>query len=97
MLSILTATQGLLAAAEGPLSAAEANSEFILFIKHMAAAIVFATIGVAIFAGGFWAVTKILPFSLRKELEEDQNTAVAIIAGSMLIGISLIIAAAIQG
>jgi uncharacterized membrane protein YjfL (UPF0719 family) len=42
-------------------------------------------------------VTRILPFSLRKELEEDHNTAVAIIAGSMVIGISIIIAAAILG
>jgi putative membrane protein len=36
-----------------------------------------------------------MPFSLRKEIEEDQNTALAIIIGSVIIGMSIIIAAAI--
>jgi len=38
---------------------------------------------------------KLSPFSVRKEIEEDQNTALAIILGSVLIGLSIIIAAAI--
>jgi putative membrane protein len=37
----------------------------------------------------------LMPFSLRKEIEEDQNTALAIIIGSVIIGMSIIIAAAI--
>ena len=38
-----------------------------------------------------------MPFSIRKEIEDDQNTALGIVIGSMLIGIAIIIAAAIQG
>jgi uncharacterized membrane protein YjfL (UPF0719 family) len=34
---------------------------------------------------------------MRKELEEDQNTAVAIVIGSVILGISIIIAASIHG
>jgi uncharacterized membrane protein YjfL (UPF0719 family) len=40
---------------------------------------------------------KIAPFSVKKEIEDDQNTALAIIIAGVLIGISLIIAAAISG
>ncbi|MDH3530597.1 MAG: DUF350 domain-containing protein, partial [Acidobacteriota bacterium] len=37
------------------------------------------------------------PFSIRKEIEEDQNTALGIVIGSMLISIAIIIAAATIG
>jgi putative membrane protein len=57
----------------------------------------FAAIGIVVFAAAFWLMTKIAPFSVRKEIEEDQNTALAIIMAGVLIGISLIIAAAISG
>ena len=40
---------------------------------------------------------KVLPFSLRKEIEIDQNTALGIVLGSLILGISIIIAAAIHG
>jgi uncharacterized membrane protein YjfL (UPF0719 family) len=40
---------------------------------------------------------RLAPFSIVKEIEEDQNTAVAIVMGSVILGISIIIAAAILG
>ena len=40
---------------------------------------------------------KVAPFSVRKEIEEDQNTALGIIIGSMIIGLAIIIGAAIHG
>jgi uncharacterized membrane protein YjfL (UPF0719 family) len=40
---------------------------------------------------------KATPFSLRKEIEEDQNVALAIVIASVIIGIALIIVAAISG
>ncbi len=58
---------------------------------------VFAGIGLAVFAIAFWIMTKISPFSVKKEIEEDQNTALAVIMAGVLIGISLIISAAISG
>jgi len=58
---------------------------------------VFAGIGLAVFAAAFWIMTKLAPFSVRKEIEDDQNTALAIIMAGVIIGVSLIIAAAISG
>jgi putative membrane protein len=58
---------------------------------------VFAGIGLIVFAIAFWLMTKIAPFSVKKEIEEDQNVALAVIMAGVLIGISLIIAAAISG
>lgn len=40
---------------------------------------------------------KISPFSLRKELEDDQNVAIGILVGAVFLGIAVIVAAAIQG
>jgi hypothetical protein len=42
-------------------------------------------------------MVKATPFSIRKEIEDDQNTALAIIMASVIIGIALIIGMAIQG
>ncbi|MGN6109425.1 MAG: DUF350 domain-containing protein [Kofleriaceae bacterium] len=58
---------------------------------------VFAGIGLAVFAIAFYLMVKVTPFSIRKEIEEDQNTALAIIMAGVIIGISLIISAAIGG
>ncbi|MEZ4362823.1 MAG: DUF350 domain-containing protein [Kofleriaceae bacterium] len=57
----------------------------------------FAAVGIVVFAFAFWLMTKIAPFSVRKEIEEDQNTALAVIMAGVLIGISLIIAASVGG
>lgn len=58
---------------------------------------VFAGVGLAVFALAFVLMVKLTPFSIRKEIEEDHNTALAIIMAGVIIGISLIIASAIGG
>lgn len=58
---------------------------------------VFSAIGVVVFAVAFLIMTKLTPFSVRKEIEEDQNTSLAIIMAGVIIGIALIISAAIHG
>lgn len=73
------------------------TSGMTLLVQHLIAAVVFSAIGLVVFGLAIKLVNKVLPFSLRKEIEEDHNTAVAIIVGAMMIGISMIIAAAIQG
>lgn len=57
--------------------------------------IVYTALGLIVFGAAFWIVTKITPFSVQKEIEEDQNIALGIIIGSIIIGLSIIIAAAI--
>ena len=59
--------------------------------------IVFVAIGLIVFAIAFLIVVVVTPFSVKKEIEEDQNTALAIIIGAIIIGIAMIISSAIQG
>ena len=64
---------------------------------HLSAAVVFSLVGVAVLAVCFKLMSKLSPFSIKKEIEEDQNVALAIIMGAVIIGMSIIIAAAILG
>ena len=59
--------------------------------------IVYSVIGMLIFAAFFWLVVKVTPFPVIKEIEEDQNVALAILMGSALIGLAIIIASALHG
>ncbi len=59
--------------------------------------VIFVVIGLIVFAVAFFIVVLVSPFSVKKEIEDDQNTALAIIIGSLILGIALIISAAIQG
>ena len=59
--------------------------------------LIFTVLGLVVFGVAYFIILKATPFSIRKELEEDHNTAIAIVIGSVIIGIALIIAAAIQG
>jgi putative membrane protein len=57
----------------------------------------FVLLGLMLFGIAFFIIVKVTPFSIRKEIEDDQNTSLSIIIGSVFIGIALIIAAAIHG
>jgi uncharacterized membrane protein YjfL (UPF0719 family) len=57
----------------------------------------FAAIGILVFALTFYIVVKVVPFSIRKEIEEDHNVALAIVLGSVFIGIAMIVSAAVHG
>jgi len=60
-------------------------------------AVVFTVIGVVLFTACLWLIVKFAPFSIRKEIEEDQNVALGVIIGSMILGLAIILAAAIHG
>ena len=62
----------------------------------MVGTIVYSLLGFVVFYIGFVMFDKFTPFSVRKEIEEDQNVALGIIIGSGLIAIAIIIAAAIR-
>lgn len=61
------------------------------------ATLIFVVIGLVFFGVAYLILHLIMPFSIRKEIEVDQNTSLGIIIGAMLIGIAIIIAAAIMG
>lgn len=53
--------------------------------------------GLVVFAVAFWIIVKVTPFSIRKEVEEDQNISLAILIGSVMLGLAIIIASTIHG
>lgn len=59
--------------------------------------LVFSVLGLLLFALAFWLFRVVMPFSIRKEIEEDQNVALGIIIGSVIIGMALIVSAAVHG
>jgi len=59
--------------------------------------VVFVVLGLIVFGLAFLVIAKATPFSVRKEIEEDHNVALAIVIAAVILGSSLIIAAAIHG
>lgn len=67
-----------------------------LFGWHVFQVLVYVLIGLAFFGLAYLIIDKVTPFSLRKELLEDQNTALAVVLASVFIGIAIILSAAIR-
>ena len=59
--------------------------------------LVFVVLGLIVFALAFLVIVKTTPFSVRKEIEDDQNVALAIVIGAVILGSAIIIAAAVHG
>ncbi len=67
-----------------------------LHIDVILSTLLYTALGLALFGASLWLATTLSPFSIRKEVEEDQNPAVGMIIGSMFIGIAIIVASAIH-
>jgi uncharacterized membrane protein YjfL (UPF0719 family) len=63
----------------------------------IAATLFYALLGIIVFVASFILVDKLTPGELWKEIIERQNMAVAILAGAVALGLSMIISAAIHG
>ena len=62
---------------------------------NLIAALVYAALGIVIFILAFVLLDRLTPGSLWKEIIDEHNVALAIMAGGISIGISIVIAAAI--
>lgn len=71
--------------------------EMAPYLRVFLSTVVYTLFGVFVFGLAFFAMVKISPFSIRKELEADQNTAVAILMASVILGLAIVIGAAIHG
>jgi putative membrane protein len=69
--------------------------KFDQLLDALVSALIFVSIGIVFFAVAYAILGRMFP--MKKEIEEDQNTALGIVIGSIMIGIAIIIAAAIQG
>jgi len=64
-------------------------------LEVLVTTLIFVAIGLVFFTVAYGVLSRV--FSIHKEIEEDQNTALGIVIGSIMIGIAIIIAAAIHG
>lgn len=69
--------------------------KFDQLLEVLVTTLIFVFIGIIFFAFAYGILSRMYP--IKKEIEEDQNTALGIVIGSIMIGIAIIIAAAIQG
>lgn len=68
-----------------------------VIVNTVVLSLIFVGIGLVVFLVAFFLITKVAPFSIRKEIEDDQNTALGIVIGAVLLGLAMIISAAIHG
>jgi uncharacterized membrane protein YjfL (UPF0719 family) len=66
-------------------------------VQGILSVLIFGGIGIALFAAAIKIIQKTVPFSLEKEIAEDQNVALGIVMGALIIGLAIIVAAAIHG
>ena len=67
------------------------------FGRQLLATVIFGTVGVIVFLIAMKLIVKVSPFSIRKEIAEDQNVALGIVVASIFIGLAIVLGAAIQG
>jgi hypothetical protein len=74
---------------------------FSKMLEHLGTQIVttliFLLIGLFFFSLADWFIEKFMNRSVRKAIEEEKNVALAIVLGSAILGMALVIAAAIRG
>jgi hypothetical protein len=65
--------------------------------KGLLEAIVYSILGLIVLLIGFKVLDFVTPFSLNKEIAEDDNTAAGVMVAGMMIALGIIIAASIHG
>ena len=65
-------------------------------IRVFLSTLVYTAFGLIVFGIAFWVIVKVSPFSIRKEIETDQNTSLAVLIGSVILGLAIIISATIH-
>jgi putative membrane protein len=65
--------------------------------KALTASVVYSLLGILILVASFYIFNKLTPGTLRREILEEHNTALAIMAAAFMLAVALIISAAIHG
>lgn len=63
----------------------------------IAASVLYGLLGILLAVVGYKVFELILPFDVTKELSEDDNPAVGVVMAAVILGVSIIMAAAIHG
>ena len=68
-----------------------------LSLKPIINSVLYSLLGIAVLLIGYLIIEKITPENTWKEIVNNKNVAVAIVFAALIIGISMIISAAIHG
>ena len=60
-------------------------------LSEVIATVFYVLLGLVLLGVSWKAIEWLTPFSLRKEIEDDQNLAIAVLIGSLFISIALLI------
>lgn len=66
------------------------------FLETFLATIVLSLLGITLFTATVAVASALAPFSLRREIEERQNLALAVLLGSIILGLSIVVASALR-
>ena len=80
-----------------PVEETVAQSYWSHLVVQIVSTVIFTLIGLAFFMLSDWLVERVMPRWIRKSIEEDKNVALAIVISSVILGIALIVSAAIRG
>jgi uncharacterized membrane protein YjfL (UPF0719 family) len=69
----------------------------VVSMDNLLASLVYSLVGLAVFVAGLFVFRLVMPFDVHKEIEADQNTALGIVMGAFILGLAIIVAAAISG
>ncbi|MGH2664565.1 DUF350 domain-containing protein [Flavobacterium sp.] len=69
----------------------------IVSLKPIVNSLIFSLLGIIILLVSYFIIEKLTPENTWKELVQKNNTAVAIVFAALIIGMSMIISAAIHG
>ncbi len=67
------------------------------FSQGIVSTLAYAILGIVVAVVSYFIVDMIIPGKMGKQIGEDQNVAIAIVAGATILGICIIIAASIVG
>ena len=67
-----------------------------LGLKYLLSTVVYSFLGLVLFIAALFLIEKITRFSVSKKVVQEGNTAVAIVVGSIVIAMGIIVSAAIH-
>ena len=65
-------------------------------LAEIGSTIVYTGLGLGLFIVSWLIIEALTPFSLRKEIEEDQNLALAVLIGAIFIALAILISSVIR-
>lgn len=70
--------------------------EFSGLVYGIVDTVIYSLVGIILMGLGFLLINLFTPFSVKKEIEDDQNVSLGIIIGAVIIGISIIVGSVIM-